>query len=167
MEFIYYIDFVIIFTSVVVVGKKISFLFISHSFSWERVITSLGAHWVRFSHPNSIHDDITELWVRLLALKVRARVRFSHPFSNYATYSRWLQGVGSMHRNIMYHIIWLWVPRTHLTLVSSSTGYLKRQQRYNSEPKTYERLSSSKTITKRDEIFFGWLQYQTVESIKK
>ena len=35
MEFDYFIDFVIIFTSVVVVGKKISFLFISHS--WERV----------------------------------------------------------------------------------------------------------------------------------
>ena len=31
MEYVYYIDFVNIFTSVVVVSKKISFLFISHS----------------------------------------------------------------------------------------------------------------------------------------
>ena len=31
--------------------------------------------------------NITELWVRLLALKVRAQVRFSHPFSKYALYS--------------------------------------------------------------------------------
>ena len=58
---------------------------------YNRVCCSVKSFKISFLEEIFDNSYITELWVRLLALKVRARVRFSHPFSNYATYSRWLE----------------------------------------------------------------------------